>query len=380
MKRLLATLLACIMLCGLAWPTASAAEKTITSVETVGNNVFDCCAELGIWTSLEVSISLLVRYSDGSTSNETQPLWVSSVAMETGLHEFIGFYQPGETPDNTHQFTFFINAISVRDLASADPLRLNQERKTNGNQLECFSYTPAKTEWVNIAVAPPVNGQYAACYVFDETCSRIGYRLSSGSSVNVKMTAGKTYYLAVTSPPAKAAITLSPSEAPVLQQKELKLWTTKSGGNPIQPFQQEYLGVTFTVNGEAAPAHGFRYTADQRSVSVAPNTAAGTYTLRFTSHDGEDLGTLTVILEDMTFRSWLSDILTGFQTEWANEDKTTREWLTSIGNDIMLLLGAPVIALMILFCGPMGWLLFPIVFQPFIQLPVDIIGFFSSLF
>jgi len=373
MKRALSVLLACLLMCGVAMPGALAAEKTITSVEVVGNNVFDCCAELGMWISLEVSISLLVRYSDGSTSNATQPLYVHSTSIEEGLHEFVGFYQPNNTPDTTFQFTFYINAISIRDLVSAQPLQLNVQRQINGSKLECFSYTPEKTGWVNIAVAPPTKQQYALCYIFDEACSRIGGQLSSGSNVSVKMSEGKTYYLAVISPPANTAITLTPSEAPALTKAVLKFWS--SAGTSHKPFQGDYMEWSFTVNGQAAPTLGFGYSADGITVN---NPKAGTYLLQFTDYDGEDLGTLTVIVEDMTFSGWLADILE--KLGWNNEDKTTQEWLKSIGDDIWLMIISPVIALMMFMTGPMGWILLPGALLPFIQLPIDIVGLFKSIF
>jgi len=384
MKRVLCILLACLLLCGLAVPMASAAEKTITSVEAAGDNVFDYCIELGIWTSVEVSVSLLVRYSDGSASNVTQPLWVNTTGLTEGLHEYVGYYQP----DESFEFTFFINAISVRNLAGAEPLRLNVPQQVIGSKLECFSYTPEKTGWVNIAVAPPAKNQYGSCSVFDEACGRIGDHINSGSNVTVKMTAGKTYYLAVISPPANTAITLSASEPPVLQKDELKFRTTFSGGDTFRPFQQGYFGVPFTVNGEAAPANGFSYSrANTVSVYISPNTPAGTYVLRFSDCDGEDLGTLTVILEDFklipegfTLRGWLEDFLTGLQADWANDDKTTGEWLKSVGKDFLLMFASPAIAFAIFCMGPMGWVFLPVAFLPFTQLFFDIGGLISSIF
>lgn len=138
------------------------------------------------------------------------------------------------------------------------------------------------------------------------------------------------------------------------------------------------MGWTFTVNGQAAPAHGFDY--NSADCFTAGDVKEGTYTLRFASYDGKELGTMTVTAEKWGLLASLRDYLQSMQRQWENEDRTTREWLTLVGNDFMLLIGSPVVALMIFFCGPMGWVLIPVAFQPFIQLPMDIVGLFKSIF
>ena len=267
------------------------------------------------------------------------------------------------------------------DVSGARPLALGVAATFAAEDV--FSYTPPETGWVKFRVDGNTLGLtlfYAPENEPVRTIFRAGYP-NAVDEPSVKIPAGKTLYFHFSSatPGWNNTITLTPSQTPVLRQNELKLWTNSSGSNTFEPFQQAYIGAKFTVNGDAAPAHGFDY-ASSMKISVGSDTAAGTYTLQFMSQDSEDLGTLTVILEDWSLRASLANFLEKMQINWANDDKTTKDWLKSIGNGILLLLASPIVALMMLTMGPVGFVLIPVAFAPLVQLPIDIIGLIKSFF
>jgi len=265
------------------------------------------------------------------------------------------------------------------DVSGAVPLTLNADTPAS-NVTNVFSYTPAETGWVKFTTKN-VSGSTLTMLDDEQNQFYTGSLQSSVVGNIMKAHAGKTLYFVLdvyTLEEWSGTITLTPAERPVLVQNTLKCWSDQSSGTSHKPFQEDwYVGWSFTVNGQTAPALGFSYLY---SGIRTGNAKAGTYSLQFTNYDGEDLGTLTVTIEDMNLRSWLTDILNGLKEQWANEDKTTKEWLKSISSDFWLMIASPIVALMIFFCGPMGWILIPVAFQPFIQLPIDIIGLFKSIF
>ncbi|MCL2495137.1 MAG: hypothetical protein FWE98_05715 [Oscillospiraceae bacterium] len=266
------------------------------------------------------------------------------------------------------------------DVSGAVPLALGVTTTVIAKGV--YSYTPNETGWVRFAANESVT-----LAVFDDELNPLsdGYlTLANSSGLRVKVLARKSLYFAIHYATGQnKTITLSSAEPPVLVQA-VKKWTPVSGNEaPFQPFQGGgCVGWTFTVNGEAPSVHGFGYRYYTNIDGIAYGGAtAGTYELQFTNYDGEDLGTFTVILEDLTLRGWLEEIFAVIQSNWANEDKTTGEWLKDIGSDIWLIIGAPFVAMAMFTMGPMGWILIlPVVLMPFFRLPIDIIGLITSIF
>ena len=263
------------------------------------------------------------------------------------------------------------------DVSGAVPLTLGVATKIKEDNF--YSYTPASTGWVKFSVKSDNRFSFD---VYDGELSHIVHTASFSSPI-VKLTAGITYYLTIdygvpgeVDVYGRNTITPSASAPPVLEADVIKMYT----GFPSStaPFPDSYAGWEFTVNGQDPVDMGFELSG--LYIRIEDYTLSGSYQLQFTNYDGEDLGTLTIIFEDFTLPGMLENLLTGLQFNWANEDKTTGEWLKSIGNDILFAFASPVIALMIFFCGPMGWILLPIALQPFVQLPIDIGGFITSLF
>jgi hypothetical protein len=261
------------------------------------------------------------------------------------------------------------------DVSGAVPLALGAATPVVEDGV--YSYMQAETGWVKFTFSTNIS-----LTLLDDEQNQL-YAGSLSPPENgycMKVLAGKTYYFVIANynnPQWSGTLTLTAGQAPALVHNELK---QKTGPVDYRPFQERYLGVTFTVDGEAAPALGFGYRSYGNGISISSSAKAGTYTLQFTNYDGEDLGTLNVILEDWSIFGWLGEYLTKQQADWANEEKTTQEWLSSVGNDMLLVLGSPVITLMIFMMGPMGWVLLPISFSAIAQLFMDTVGLFTSLF
>ena len=270
-------------------------------------------------------------------------------------------------------------ADSPIDVSGAVPLALNVATKLR--QGAVYSFTAAETGWVKFAIA--VKQHVGVGFnLFDDELNQI-VKAAYTPTPTVKLMAGKTYYISpdISDGQQTYVETITPSRSgpPVIKPSPMKVSSVFSGSSRYRPFQADgYVGWTYTVNGQEPSAFKFEYSDDCFMYTLY--TENGTYTLQFTNYDGEDLGTLTVIIEDWTPRGWLADILKGVQDQWNNEDKTTQEWLKSIGNDLLLMVSSPVVALMILFMGPMGWVLLPVAFTAFGQLFVDIGGFVTSIF
>ena len=252
------------------------------------------------------------------------------------------------------------------DVSGAAPLALGAPVPIVGN--EVFSYTPEESGWVAFAML-----DYGSVAVYDNEQNQLG----SANHATVKALADKALYFVVEAHDGSSTFTLTPGQPPALRKNELTLDRFPGSVFHHEPFQGTYIGFSYTVNGEPAPAYGFDLAIRIYDRSAIP---AGTYALQFTNYDGENLGTMTVVLEDWSIFAGLREFLQMMQADWNNEDKTTKEWLKLVGNDLLLLVGSPVVAFCIFCCGPMGWILIPVAFQPFIQLPMDIIGLFKSLF
>jgi len=267
------------------------------------------------------------------------------------------------------------SAADPIDVSGAVPLAINTATKVSGGKV--FSFMPAETGWFKFAVVSRVSFSFA---VYDDELSQI---VNAGfvSAPIVKLMAGKTYYFAIGISDGQQAYidTIMPSlsQPPALKSDVMKIRTGSQ--SPNNPFRQSgYTGWTFTVNGQEPSAFAFSYYGD--GFTATREAGVDSYQLQFTNYDGEDLGALTIVFEDWSLRAALRDYLEMMQADWANEDKTTKEWLEIVWRDFVLLVGSPVVALMIIFMGPMGWALLPVAFLPFIQLPMDIVGLFKSIF
>ena len=193
------------------------------------------------------------------------------------------------------------------DVSGAAPLALGVVTMVNYGDV--FSYTPDETGWVRFETT---SNALSLLTVLDHEKNLLQGWFSSAGVTTVKALAGKPLYFVTgyngNNPDWSGTITLTPGQPPVLKQDTLKL-TVSGSVLHYNPFQEAYIGFTFTVNGEAPPAYGFFYSGD---VSMSrTDIAVGTYALRFTSYDGEDLGSLTVKMEKITLRGWLADLLAG---------------------------------------------------------------------
>ena len=276
-------------------------------------------------------------------------------------------------------------------LALEPALALNVQVQATGGPDESLVYpfTPAETGWVDIVLQPLPPGQ--ACAVLDGDWNPVGIAPYAFTDVLVKLTGGITYYFVLHNDGNYSAknidttLTIKPAEKPVLRYEVLEL-TTKSDSTAFWAFTTGWvIGVDYTI---LSGGTGMGVSYNNNYVYISTGVQAGTHVVQFTDCDGEDLGTLTIIVEEWTFAGWLQEIWGEMQNGWSDGDKTTMEWLSGIGLDLLLVVGSPIIVplgmLFIFFMGPMGWLLLilpPIMpFYGLFKLPVDIIGLFKSIF
>ena len=267
----------------------------------------------------------------------------------------------------------------------AQPLAFNSIAQFGADSV--FSFTPDETCWVKLVI----EGNYWLA-VYDDTQNKIFDAIFPNpvSAPSVKALAGKTLYFLTEDDLSgrDCTITLMPGQPPVLKQDVYRIMKNLLDGNlpAYQPFEGDgYMGYSVTINDQTPSGYGISYS---RGMLGFFYPATGTHVLRFTNYDGEDLGTLTIIVENWNLSGWLNTAWAELQSFLYDTDYTSTDWLRGIGIDLLFVIGAPIVVplgmMLIFMMGPMGWLLE--ILPPFLplfglaKLPIDIIGLILSLF
>ena len=258
-------------------------------------------------------------------------------------------------------------------------------------EVRIYPFEPSETGWVSINMTPHLApGQ--SCAVLDGDWNLLGSIPYIWTDAFVKLIGGKTYYFV----PYEGSrygvknidttLILNLAEKPVLRQDVMKL---RIGDERVPKYLWTFAGgwVLGSDHSIVTGGSGVLVLYEGNYVYTYAEEA-GTHTIQFTNYDGEDLGTLTIIIEEYTLRDRLEEWWAQLNENWANEDKSSSDWLKGIGIDLLLILGSPIIVpaglIFIFFMGPIGWLLLPLpLILPFYALSglaTDIVGLFKSIF
>jgi len=177
------------------------------------------------------------------------------------------------------------------------PIALGETMNAQSGDL--ISFFPDEIGWVRFVASEEMS--VVVWFVGDPGESNLVYGHGHSNVTSIAMKALEGYPICFQirefCQTQTGTVTLLPAEPPVLKQTQLKEWP--SSPLEYQPFQgDDYWAVFATVNGKPDyETPGVFYYCSPTLIRTY-NAQPGAYELWFFNYDGEDLGTLTIMLEE----------------------------------------------------------------------------------